>query len=73
MIDNKKIQKLYLETYRKLYYHTKLNSNKVNYYVGQMNLIENNFSEYLGTENDIVNIKQLAESQAQSDLEVYGL
>lgn len=72
MIDELKIQKAYMDAYRKAYFNNQLNNvNKAHYYAGQCSMLEKDFSEYLN-EKIIKDLKVKAEGLAEGDLHFYS-
>ena len=71
-MDEQYIRKLYLQAYQKYIFNLKLGrSELVAYYTGQLAMLTDSFSNYLGTTEEIQRLKDKAEANALEHVEFY--
>lgn len=71
-MDEQYIRKLYLQAYQKYIFNLKLGrAELVAYYTGQLAILTDSFSNYLGTTEEIQRLKDKAEANALEHVEFY--
>jgi tRNA(Glu) U13 pseudouridine synthase TruD len=71
-LDKQYISKLYLQAYQKYIFNLKLGrAELVSYYTGQLAMLTDSFSNYLGTTEEIQRLKDKAEANALEHYEFY--
>lgn len=72
-MDKAFICNLYVIAWQKYYYNFKMGrADKVQFYTGQCKLLEESFSSYLGTTEEIDALRTKAEGRADEVLEFYN-
>lgn len=71
-MDKQYISKLYLQAYQKYIFNLKLGRAELaSYYTGQLAMLTDSFSNYLGTTEEIQRLKDKAEANALEHIEFY--